>query len=345
MNDDLTSMGDEQDLLRTVARLIDRSSFGSESARSLRDRTPHRVAERAVRRIPDNRCLHELFEEQVQRTPKATALIFDDAKVSYVDLNARANQLARYLIRQRVRRGDVVGVYFDRSPLSIAALLAVLKTGSAYTMLDPKWALERLHSEVAISGARVVITIGGRSARLYTTGVDVIRLDSEVVGRIAHEQQDDLSHQGDSADVACVMLDSGMNCVARSHRELVSTYLGQCDLHLGPDEVLLQCSPVTGNAFGLELFGSLLVGGAALLQPGQIPDLDMIVRLVTRHNVTALQLSPNLFNALLDECPGVFRIVQQVLISGEPTSAQLVTKALHEFPQLHLVHEPQTSGW
>jgi amino acid adenylation domain-containing protein len=292
--------------------------------------------------IPDDRCLNELFEEQVARIPDATALIFDDAEVSYTDLNARGNQLARYLVRHGVRRGDLVGIYLDRSPLLVAALLAVLKAGCGYVMLDPKASATRLLEALAETSPATVITIGGRSARLANAEVDVIRLDAEMVGQIAHELEDNLITKARPADVACVTLTPGplgsVIGVASSHKALLATYFGQRYLHFGRDEVLLQAAPVCEEAFALEVFGALLFGATAVLQPGQRPEPPMMARLIARHEVTALRLPASLFNVMLDEYPWVFQVVRQVLISGEPASVTHVAKALRNFPELRLVN-------
>ncbi len=292
--------------------------------------------------VPDDRCLYELFEEQVERVPDATALIFDDAEVSYADLNARANQLARYLVRHGVQRGDLVGIYLDRSPLLVAAMLAVLKSGCGYIMLDPKVSATHLLDALAETDPATVITIGGRSARLASSDVDVIRLDAEMVGQIAHELEDNLISHAHPTDVACVTFTPGPSGpsigVASSHKALLCTYLGQRSLHFGRDEVLLQCAPVCEEAFALEVFGALLFGATAVLQPGQHPEPSMMARLIARHEVTVLRLPSSLFNVMVDEYPWVFQVVRQVLISGEPASVTHVGKALRNFPELRVVN-------
>jgi amino acid adenylation domain-containing protein len=287
----------------------------------------------------DDPCLHELFEEQVERAPDATALIFDDAEVSYVDLNARANQLARYLVRRGVERGDLVGIYLDRSPLLIAALLAVLKSGASYILLDPKLSAARLLKLLAETETSTVITIVGRSARLAAADVDVIRLDANLVGQIAHEAEDNLDIEAEPGGVACVLVPpGGVVGVASSHRALVGTYLGQRHIHFGPNEVFLQCSPVSGAAFALELFGALLFGGMAVLQPGQYPEPALIARLVSKHEITAVQLPASLFNTMVDEHPGMFAFIRQAITGGEQASVHHVAKALCSFPGLRVVN-------
>ncbi|HEV2783871.1 MAG TPA: AMP-binding protein, partial [Actinophytocola sp.] len=287
---------------------------------------------------PDDRCLHELFEEQVERTPDATALIFDDFDVSYADLNAKANQLARFLVREGVRHGDLVGIYLDRSPIFITAMLAVLKVGAGYVMLDPKLPATRLLGVLDRFRPAKVITVAGRSARLATAEVDVIRMDAEMVGRIAYEPDDNLEATVDPAEMACVTYGDRPVGLVRTHRGLVSGLLGQRFLQVGPDQVFLQCAPINGDAFVLEVFAPLLFGGAVVLQPGQRPDPALIAMLVAKHDVTTLQLPAGLFNLMIDEYPVVFHVVRQAITNAEPASVTHVAKALRDFPRLHVVN-------
>jgi amino acid adenylation domain-containing protein len=292
-----------------------------------------------ARPVSDRRCLHELFEDQVERGPDATALVFNDSEVSYADLNAKANQLARYLVRHGVRRGQLVGIYLDRSPILIAAVLAVLKVGGTYVMLDPKLPAEHLLAVLEETTPATVITIGGRSARLAAAKVDLLRLDVAMVGRIAHEAEDNLGAPGAPDEPACVLLTATRSrAVIASHRALVSTFLGRRYLRCAPDEVFLQCSPVSAASFALEVFGALLFGGAVVLQPGHQAEPSAMALLVARHEVTTLVLPARLFELLVDEYPGVFRVARQVLMLGEPASVSHVLRALREFPNLHLLN-------
>ncbi|MEN6375767.1 MAG: AMP-binding protein, partial [Smithella sp.] len=86
---------------------------------------------------PREKCIHELFEEQVERTPDAVALIFEGQRLTYSELNRRANQLARYLINLGVGSDVLVGICMERSLEMVVGLLGILKAGGAYVPLDP----------------------------------------------------------------------------------------------------------------------------------------------------------------------------------------------------------------
>jgi amino acid adenylation domain-containing protein len=108
--------------------------------------------------FPADKCVHQLFEEQVARTPNAVAVVFEGEELSYVQLNARANQLAHYLRELGVRPDDRVAICVERSFEMIIALLGVLKAGGAYVPLDPAYPKERLRYMLEDSGSSLVLT-------------------------------------------------------------------------------------------------------------------------------------------------------------------------------------------
>jgi amino acid adenylation domain-containing protein len=106
---------------------------------------------------PD-KCIHQLFEEQVEQRAAATALVYEEQQLSYAELNRRANQLAQYLRRRGVGPERVVGLMLERSAEMVVAILGVLKAGGAYLPLDPAYPRERLHYMLSDSGAELLLT-------------------------------------------------------------------------------------------------------------------------------------------------------------------------------------------
>src|SRR5262249_54038008 len=122
-------------------------------------------------------CIHELFEQQVERTPNATAVIFKDEAVSYRELNARANQLAHYLRAQGVGVGEPVGLCVERSIEMVVGMLGVLKVGGGYVPIDPEYPRERVAQMLSDSGVSVVLTQQRLVGQLPEHGAQVIQLD------------------------------------------------------------------------------------------------------------------------------------------------------------------------
>ncbi|MDX2291130.1 MULTISPECIES: non-ribosomal peptide synthetase, partial [Streptomyces] len=287
--------------------------------------------------LPQPAGVHELFERQAARTPDATALVLPDRTIGYAELNASANRLARHLRARGTRRGDTVAVLLDRDLDLVVAVLAVLKAGAGYTLLDAGFPVERLRTVADTAGARIVVTAGEPADGWRDAAADFVRLDTEA-DAIAALDATDLGRIAGPEDVACVMFTSGSTGapkgVVAPHRAMAGTLTGQDFVAFGPDEVWLQCAPVSWDAFALELFGALLHGGTCVLQPGLRPEPEAVADLVAAHGVTTVHVSASLLNFLLDEYPGCFAGVRQVMTGGEPLSVAHVAKARAEYPGL-----------
>ncbi len=283
--------------------------------------------------------LAELFTDAVASVPDAPALVCGQVRLSYADLSVRVNRLAHHLIAAGVDRGDVVGVFLDRGVDFAVAVLAVVRAGAGYTVLDPEFPDERLATALAGTAARTVVTDAAHAGRI--SGVHAIRVDTDAAAIAACSNT---APDRDAApdDVACVMFTSGSTGrpkgVLSSHRALVGTLLGQSYADFGAGEVFLQCSPVSWDAFSLEFWGALGFGGTVVLQPGQRPEPAVIAKLVAEHGVTMLQLSSSLFNFLVDEHPEAFAGVRLAFTGGEAASAAHVSRIRAVHPELRVVN-------
>ncbi|MEV0619367.1 non-ribosomal peptide synthase/polyketide synthase [Nonomuraea sp. NPDC050404] len=288
-------------------------------------------------------CVHTLFERQARATPDAVALVFGERRVRYADLDGWASRVARDLVAAGVRPGSVVGVCLERGVGLVAALLGVLKAGAGYALLDPAFPAERRALMLGDVAAEAVVTTeelaGSLTGPHGPHGPRVVLVDEgAIVG-------DPMSSPGLSmgpGDVACVMFTSGSTGrpkgVVAPHGAMTTTFLAQNYMDFGPGHVWLQSSPMSWDAFALEVFGALLHGGTCVLPSGQRLDPDEIARLVAGHGVTVLQLSAGLFNALLDERPEVFAGLRVAMTAGEAASVAHVRRALRRFPGLTVLN-------
>ncbi|MFH8344041.1 amino acid adenylation domain-containing protein [Streptomyces sp. NPDC018045] len=288
-----------------------------------------------------DRGLHELFQERAALTPDATALVFGAARVSYGELNARANRLARLLTTHGAAPGTIVAVCLERGPDLVTALLAVLKTGAAYALLDPAFPDQRLADLLGETRAHVVISDTAHATRLPDGTHRTVSVDGD---RQAVETLDaqDLPRTAGPSDAACVMFTSGSTGrpkgVVSPHRAAVRVVCGQDFVEFGPRHVWLQAAPMSWDAFALELWGALLHGGTCVLHPGSTPDPEVISGLIAEHRITTLWLSASLFNVMADEYPAALGAVEQVITGGEAASSVHVARVLAEFPDLRLVN-------
>ncbi|MFJ6167602.1 amino acid adenylation domain-containing protein [Micromonospora orduensis] len=283
----------------------------------------------------DARCVHEIFEEQVARTPDATALVYGSERVTYAGLDARADRLARCLADAGARPGAVVGVHLERGVDLVVAILAALKAGSGYLVLDPAFPQRRLRDMAEDAGVDLVVAPTDAAVRRLGTAARFVGVDAD--------QGRDLPRGAGRArpgDVACVMFTSGSTDrpkgVAAPHRAIVETLTGQDDLPTAPDAVWLQCAPVSWDACVLELWGALLHGGTCVLYPGHRVDPVVLARLVGEHGVTTMYLSSSLFNVVVDEYPAALDGVRDLVVGGEALSPAHVGRALDRFPGLRL---------
>ncbi|MFD5826748.1 amino acid adenylation domain-containing protein [Lentzea sp. NPDC060358] len=274
------------------------------------------------------RCVHEIVTGHARRTPDATALVHEHGRTTYAELDAHSDRLARHL---GADAGALVAICLPRGPELVAAVLAVLKLGAAYVLLDPDHPAHRLAALVEQSGAALTV-VGG---------------PSPLPGRLADVREapgnaEPVSRRVRPDDAMCVMFTSGSTGrpkgVLTSHRAVVATLTGQDFAEFGSDEVWLQCSPVSWDAFALELFGALLSGAACVLHPGQSPEPARIAELIAAHGVTTVHVSASLLNFIVDEHPDAFRGVRQVMTGGEAASKAHVAALLARHPDIRLVN-------
>ena len=180
---------------------------------------------RPRRPYPEDRCVHELFAEQAERTPERIALICEEQQVSYGELNRRANQLGHYLQGLGVGPEVVVGLCLERSVEMVVGLLGVLKAGGAYLPLDPEYPLERLGYMLEDAGVGVVLTERELEERLPAFWGQTVCLDEEWE-RIGEESESEPESGVEAENLAYVIYTSGSTGrpkgVMVRHRSLVN---------------------------------------------------------------------------------------------------------------------------
>jgi amino acid adenylation domain-containing protein len=285
-------------------------------------------------------AIPELVQAQAGRDPAAIALVCRDVRVTYAQLNARANQLARHLAGQ-LAGGEVVGIYLDRGIELVVALLAVLKAGAAYTLLDTQFPAHRTAATVQLAGTRLVITDCALRGRVPWPAVDLVCLDS-LAESLSRLPDTNLDRVIDPWSAACLMFTSGSTGTPKGvispHRALVGTYTSQSYMDFDQTQVWLQSSPVSWDAFALEVFGALLFGATTVIYPTGQLDLDTITQLVQTHGVSVLQLSASLFNLLVDNRPETFQNLRCAMTAGETASATHIKAISQQYPQVRLLN-------
>jgi amino acid adenylation domain-containing protein len=273
-------------------------------------------------------CVHRLFETHAQQRPGATAVVLGDRRWTYDELNRRANQLAHYLRRQGVGPEVTVGIFMDRSPELVMAVLAVLKAGGAYVPLDPAHAgsaEERLAFMLREAGASLVITEPSIAASLGTVDARLIVLGGQVTGELEEERTEDPDGGATADNLAYILYTSGSTGrpkgVMITHGNLLNAYHGwQREYRLGSEVG----SHLQMASFGFDVFTgdwvrALCSGGKLVVCRQEIflsaPEL---LELIAREQIDIAEFVPVVLRTLLQHLEDAGRTLtsMRMVIAG-----------------------------
>jgi amino acid adenylation domain-containing protein len=296
---------------------------------------------------PQDACLHQLFEAQVERTPDTIAVKFEDKALTYRELNQQANQLAHYLRGLGVGPDTLVGVYMERSLEMVVSLYGVLKAGGAYVPLDPEYPAERVAFMLEDAQAPVLLTQQKLVADLPKSGAKIICLDSDWANFIK-QSTENLVNEASPENLAYVIFTSGSTGrpkgVMNSHRGICNRLLWMQDAyHLTPADRVMQKTPFSFDVSVWEFFWPLLVGARLVVaQPGGHRDSAYLVNLIVEQGVTTLHFVPSMLQVFLeDRNVEQCRSLKRVICSGEALSYPLQQRFFeHLKAELHNLYGP-----
>ncbi|MEH1900550.1 MAG: amino acid adenylation domain-containing protein [Nostoc sp.] len=285
---------------------------------------------------PQDKCIHHLFEEQAERTPNNIAVTFSDQKLTYRELNARANQMAHYLQRLGVGKEVMVGICIERSLEMIVGILGILKAGGAYIPLDPNYPSERLAFILEDTKTPVLLTQQRLLSGLPTHNAQTICLDTawEI---ITQESQENLSFKTHSENLAYVIYTSGSTGkpkgVQIAHRHLVNSTTARITYYQEPVSSFLLLSSFAFDSSVAGIFWTLCSGGILCLpQEGLQLDIPKLLELIVENHVSHLLSLPSLYTILLEEAkPEQLTSLRIVIVAGESCPAELVQRH-HQLP-------------
>jgi amino acid adenylation domain-containing protein len=285
---------------------------------------------------PRHRCVQELFEDQARRSPEAVAVTFGPARLTYRELDQRANQLAHWLRRAGVNPGEVVGVCLERSLELIVSLLGILKAGAAYAAFDPGLPPARLAR--MLDGLRLPAWLTQERHKALLDSLDTPPIETRGLcldtqwALLAHEEITGVEVDKDPEGMAYVCFTSGSTgrpkgvCVP--HRAIARLVKQTWYAGFSPDEVFLQLAPVSFDASTFEIWGPLLNGGRLVVMPPGTPSLSELAETIQREGVTTAWFTSGLFNQIIDESPEALKGLRQILTGGDVLSPPHIKKAL-----------------
>ncbi|MBX3712883.1 MAG: amino acid adenylation domain-containing protein [Lysobacter sp.] len=307
-----------------------------------------------ARALPEQATLHGLFEAQAARTPQAVAVVQGDSAVRYDALDAQAEAVAARLRAQGVGRGAMVGLYLERTPRMLAALLGVLKSGAAYVPLDPGFPRERIACMLEDAAAPVVIADDAIAAQLPSGAHALLRIEDILDGAAGGADAGAAvvaSADAGADDTAYVLFTSGSTGrpkgVRVPHRAAVNFLASMARAPgLGPDDTLCAITTLSFDIALLELMLPLTVGArVALADRATASEGEALARLLDAVEATVMQATPATWRMLLDAGwrgrPGM-----RLLCGGEALPRELADRLLGCGSELWNVYGPtETTVW
>ena len=292
---------------------------------------------------PRDKTISCVFEEQAKKTPDNVAVMFGDKKLTYRELNQRANSLARVLREQGVKGDSIVGVMLDRSLEMITGILAVLKAGGAYLPVSPDYPEERVRYILKDSGTGILLTnsdaMNNRTQEVMASlEVTVINLDES---RLYQGDSSNLEKINTSRNLAYIIYTSGSTGKPKGamieHYSVINRINWmQRKYPIGNEDVILQKTTYTFDVSVWELFWWFFAGAKVyFLTPGGEKDPGAITDAIEKYSVTTMHFVPSMLNMFLEYMENgkssvKIASLKQVFASGEA----LQVKQVQRFNQL-----------
>jgi amino acid adenylation domain-containing protein len=292
-------------------------------------------------------CLHRLIETQVDRSPDAVAVVYDDDCLTYNELNRRANQLAHFLRTQGVGAEVLVGIAVERSVELVIGLLGILKAGGAYVPLDPSYPQERLAYMLGDARVPILLTQMHLLPGLPPVEAKVVCLDSDW-STIAQHSMANPSGVDNLDQLAYMIYTSGSTGEPKgalnTHRAICNRLLWMQDQYrLDEQDRVLQKTPFSFDVSVWEFFWPLLTGAQLMVaRPDGHKDPAYLLDLIVRTEITTLHFVPSMLQIFLEQAD-VERCtsLRRVICSGEALSYDLQQRFFaRSTAELHNLYGP-----
>ncbi|WP_154640502.1 non-ribosomal peptide synthetase, partial [Serratia marcescens] len=302
---------------------------------------------RTERDYPLDQTLAALFEQQVRRTPDATALVSGAESLSYAQLNARANRLAHALIARGVGPDSRVAVCAERGLNMVTALFGILKAGGAYVPLDPAYPGERLQYILQDADPVLLLADAAGRAALGEPATPQLALEAALPDTLSAENPE---RRAQASHLAYVIYTSGSTGKPKGamneHRGVVNRLVWMQEAYgLTAADTVLQKTPFGFDVSVWEFFWPLMVGARLVMaKPEGHKDPDYLSRAIEQYGVTTLHFVPSMLQSFLADGQAATRCGQvvRVMCSGEALPAALVAEFYRRLPQaeLHNLYGP-----
>jgi amino acid adenylation domain-containing protein len=287
---------------------------------------------------PLDQCIHQLFEDQVEKTPNALAVLFKEQQLTYQELNERANQFAAYLQELGVEPETLVGIFVERSLEMIVANLAILKAGGAYLPLDSTYPQERLDYIIQDAQISLILTQNHLQAKISScvtvsqNKIQIIPLDSNLPSTPTSLQ----SHKPNPSNLAYVIYTSGSTGKPKGveipHRALVNfAQAAVQEYEITQSDRILQFASISFDASIEEIYPCLIAGGTLVLRSEEMSySPSLLLEKSCDYGITILDLPTAFWHLLTAELANNLQLqlppsIRLVIIGGEAVNPKQVT--------------------
>jgi amino acid adenylation domain-containing protein len=300
------------------------------------------------RELPDRR-VHDLFEEQARARPDAVAAVCGDTQLTYRELNARANQLARALLARGLFSENVVGVVTERNLDWMTAVLAIFKAGGAYLPIEPHFPSDRIARTLSRAACEIVLTERGSTSTLdqalaSLSGVEVLYINAAYA---EGHPDGDLSVDVVPGQLATVYFTSGSTGEPKGamceHAGMLNHIFAKIDdLGIGKGDVVAQTAPQCFDISLWQLLSPLLVGGRTLVVEQEVVlDARRFIDKISENRVNVMQVVPSYLEVLLSYLEQHRRELLDlriVSVTGEALKKELVQRWFRTLPAIKLMN-------
>ncbi len=284
--------------------------------------------------------VHSVFAARVRQAPEAIAVQFQDSTLTYRELDARSNALARTLIEAGAKPGDVIAVMLSRSADGLVALLGILKSGAAFLPLDEAYPEDRLRFMLEDCGTTLLVTDRARATLPVVQGARAVFIDD--FRAVSAQDGAPIEPLGAGRDLAYVMFTSGSTGKPKGveipHAAILRLVCPASFARADASVAFLHAAPLSFDASTLEIWGPLLNGGRCVVHDEVVPSGAGLALTLQRHGVTSAWLTAALFNAIVDDNPANLAGLKQLLIGGEALSVPHVRRAYEALPGVEIIN-------
>ncbi|MDP1513189.1 amino acid adenylation domain-containing protein, partial [Paenibacillus ottowii] len=283
--------------------------------------------------------IHELFEEQAERTPDHIAVALGQQSLTYRELNETANRLAHTLRDAGVKPDEPVGILTERSLDMITGTLAILKAGGAYVPVDPQYPEDRIRYMLKDSGAKLLLAQQDLLDRCYFDG-QIVNLNDDTS---YSADVSNLGVDGTGDHAAYVIYTSGSTGkpkgVVVEHHSVVRLVRNTDYVPFDESTRMLQTCAFVFDVSTFEIWGALLNGGQlVLVHKDDLLDAAKLKETIRDHRVTMMWLTTPLFNQLSQQDSKLFGDVKYLLVGGDVLSAPHINRVLRDNPDLNIIN-------